>query len=82
MCVTRIDVARRARTPLVHWGEAIVGGAIFANDKARADLDWRPQLGLEAAYADSYAWWEAGGRERYEYDFTADDEVLRELGRD
>jgi nucleoside-diphosphate-sugar epimerase len=76
-----MDVARRARPPLVHWGEAIVGGAIFANDKAKADLAWRPQLGLEAAYADSYAWWDGGGRDRYEYDFAADDAVLRELGR-
>jgi nucleoside-diphosphate-sugar epimerase len=76
-----LDVARRANPPLVHWGEALVGGAIFANDKAKADLAWEPQLGLEAAYADSYAWWDAEGRDRYEYDFSADDAVLRELGR-
>ena len=74
-----LEVARRAPTPLVHWGEAIVGGAIFANDKAKADLSWEPQLGLEAAYRDSFAWWDAGGRDRYEYDFTADDAILREL---
>jgi nucleoside-diphosphate-sugar epimerase len=71
------EVARRARTPLVHWGEAFVGGAIFANDKAKGDLGWQPQLGLEAAYRDSYDWWSTEGRERYEYDFTADDEVAQ-----
>ena len=76
-----LAVARRARPPLVHWGEALVGGAIFANDKAKADLDWAPQLGLEAAYADSYAWWEADGRGLYEYDFSADDAVLADLPR-
>jgi nucleoside-diphosphate-sugar epimerase len=72
-----LEVARRARTPLVHWGEAFVGGAIFANDKAKADLAWRPQLGLEAAYRDSFEWWSAEGRDRYEYDFTADDDLVK-----
>jgi nucleoside-diphosphate-sugar epimerase len=74
-----LEVARRARPPLVHWGEALVGGAMFANDKAKADLDWRPQVGLEAAYQDSYEWWATEGRDRYEYDFTADDAQLREF---
>jgi nucleoside-diphosphate-sugar epimerase len=75
-----LDVARRARTPLVHWGEAFVGGAIFANDKVKTDLSWKPLLGLEAAYRDSYEWWSTEGRDRYEYDFTTDDDLLRELG--
>ncbi|MEY2435066.1 MAG: hypothetical protein QOC92_4791 [Acidimicrobiaceae bacterium] len=74
-----LDVARRQRSPLVHWGEALVGGAIFANDKAKADLSWRPELGLEAAYRDSYSWWQSEGRDRYEYDFTADNALLREV---
>ena len=72
-----LDVARRSTTPLVHWGEAQVGGAIFANDKAKTDLPWQPQFGLEAAYRDSYEWWSAEGRDRYEYDFSADDELVR-----
>jgi len=45
-----LDVARRVSHPLVHWGEALVGGAIFANDEAKADLGWRPEFGLEGAY--------------------------------
>ncbi|MEY2403014.1 MAG: hypothetical protein QOD38_565 [Acidimicrobiaceae bacterium] len=72
-----LDIARRARTPLVHWGEAFVGGAIFANDKAKQNLSWRPQLGLEAAYRDSFDWWNTEGRDRYEYDFSGDDELVR-----
>jgi nucleoside-diphosphate-sugar epimerase len=72
-----LDVARRATAPLVHWGEALVGGAIFANDKAKADLPWQPQFGLEAAYRDSYEWWSSEGRDRYDYDFSADDELVK-----
>ena len=71
-----LDVARRLHPPLVHWGEALVGGAMFANDKAKADLDWQPQFGLEAAYRDSFEWWSGEGRDRYEYDFSGDDAVL------
>jgi nucleoside-diphosphate-sugar epimerase len=74
-----LDVVRRLRVPLVHWGEALVGGAIFANDKVKTDLSWRPQLGLEAAYQDSFNWWNTEGRDRYEYDFSADDILAREL---
>lgn len=74
-----LDVARTVRPPLVHWGEAAVGGAIFANDKAKADLEWAPAFGLERAYQDSYDWWAAGGRDRYEYDFSGDDALLERL---
>jgi nucleoside-diphosphate-sugar epimerase len=72
-----LDIARRANPPLVHWGEALVGGAIFANDKAKTDLPWRPELGLEAAYRDSYEWWNSEGRDLYEYDFGSDDELVK-----
>jgi nucleoside-diphosphate-sugar epimerase len=65
----------------VHWGEALVGGAVFAIDKALRDLDWQPQFGLEDGYRDSYEWFRSGGRERYAFDFSADDEVLARLGR-
>jgi UDP-glucose 4-epimerase len=74
-----VDVARSMRPPLVHWGEALVGGAVFANDKAKRDLGWSPQFGLAAAYQDSFDWWEREGRDRYEYDFSNDETVLRAL---
>lgn len=76
-----LDVARRLGFPLVHWGEAIVGGAMFAVDKALLDLDWRPAYGLEAGYRDSYEWWKNGGRDLYEYDFTNDDKALEAIKR-
>ena len=69
-------IARTRHPPLVHWGEAIMGGTVLSVDKALRDLDWRPELGLEDGYADSYRWFADGGRDRYEYDFSADDEVL------
>jgi len=74
-----LEIARGARPPLVHWGEGIVGGAIVSIDKALADLDWSPSFGLEDGYADSYAWFDKEGRDRFEYDFTADDAVLAQL---
>ena len=60
----------------MHWGEAIVGGAMFSIEKALNDLDWSPDYGLEAAYADSYAWFDREGRDLFEYDFSADDALL------
>jgi nucleoside-diphosphate-sugar epimerase len=74
-----LDIARRARPPLVHWGEGLVGGAMFSIDKALAQLDWEPSFGLEAAYRDSYEWFQAEGRDRFEFDFSGDDAVLAEL---
>lgn len=74
-----LDVAARARPPLVHWGEGIVGGAMFSIDKALAELDWAPVFGLEDAYRDSYRWFDAEGREAFEYDFSADDDLLATL---
>ena len=74
-----MEAARRARPPLLHWGEALVGGAMFSIDAALADLDWTPSFGLEAAYRDSYEWFDREGRDLYEFDFTADDAVLGSL---
>jgi nucleoside-diphosphate-sugar epimerase len=71
-----LETARALRFPLVHWGEAMVGGAMFSVDKALRDLDWRPAFGIESGYRDSYDWWRDGGRQLYDYDFTNDDKAL------
>jgi nucleoside-diphosphate-sugar epimerase len=71
-----MDIARGRTPPLVHWGEALTGGMMFSIDKALHDLDWTPELGVETGYRDSYQWFASGGRDRYEFDFTADDELL------
>jgi nucleoside-diphosphate-sugar epimerase len=74
-----LAVARGLRDPLLHWNEALVGGTIYSIDKALADLDWEPQFGLADGYRDSYEWFAHEGRDRYEYDFSLDDEVLASL---
>lgn len=74
-----MDIARRARPPLLHWGEALVGSAMFSIDAALRDLDWAPSFGLEDGYRDSYEWFDREGRDRYECDFSGDDAVLAEL---
>jgi nucleoside-diphosphate-sugar epimerase len=76
-----VDIARAQRTPLVHWGEGLVGGMFFSIDKALADLEWSPRFGVEDGYRDSYEWFVDSGRDRYEFDFSADDAVLAELAR-
>jgi nucleoside-diphosphate-sugar epimerase len=74
-----LAVARRQPRPLLHWGEAITGGAIFSNDKALSELDWRPAFGLERGYKTSYTWFDRVGRDLFEYDFSGDEALLAQL---
>jgi nucleoside-diphosphate-sugar epimerase len=76
-----MPIARRQNPPLLHWGEGTGGSAILSIEKALADIDWRPELGIEAGYRDSYEWYLREGRARYEFDFSGDDALLAELGR-
>jgi nucleoside-diphosphate-sugar epimerase len=76
-----MDVARRQRPPLLHWGEGLGGAAILSIDKALRDIDWTPEFGIEDGYRDSYAWFVREGRGRYEFDFSQDDALLAQLGR-
>lgn len=75
-----LEVARTMHPPLVHWGEALVGGAFFSIDKALRDLDWQPSFGLEDGYRDSYRWFADGGRDRYDFDFSRDEQFLSGSG--
>lgn len=79
--VMRPDLPAHMRSPIVHWLEASRGSMIFSIAKARRDLGWEPQLSLAESLADSYRWFRAGGRERYVYDFSADEEILAEIDR-
>ena len=71
-----LDYARRLNPPLIHWGEGILGGTVYSIDKALRDLDWAPGYTLAEAYADSYAWFDKEGRDKFDYDFSLDDERL------
>jgi nucleoside-diphosphate-sugar epimerase len=75
-----MERARQQRPPLLHWGEATTGSAMMSIDKALQHLDWTPRFGIESGYRDAYAWWQAEGRGRYEFDFAAEDALLAELG--
>jgi nucleoside-diphosphate-sugar epimerase len=74
-----LAMARSLNPPLVHWGESLTGGTVFSIEKALRDLDWRPRFGLAAAYQDSWEWYDREGRDRYEFDFSRDDELLARL---
>jgi nucleoside-diphosphate-sugar epimerase len=74
-----LPVARRTHPPLLHWGEALTGGATFSIDRALADLDWRPAFGLERGYKTSYTWFDRTGRDLFTYDFSTDDTLLAQL---
>jgi nucleoside-diphosphate-sugar epimerase len=73
-------LARRARPPLLHWGESLNGTAILGVEKALADIDWTPRFGIEDGYRDSYEWYLREGRGRYDFDFSRDEALLAELG--
>src|SRR5581483_3397301 len=67
-----MELARRQRPPLIHWGEGTHGTAVLSIDKALRDIDWTPRFGIVDGYRDSYAWWEREGRDRYQFDFSGD----------
>jgi nucleoside-diphosphate-sugar epimerase len=75
-----MERARQQRPPLLHWGEATMGSAMMSIDKALDHLDWAPQFGIESGFRDGYEWWQSEGRGRYEFDFSAEDALLAELG--
>lgn len=75
------DLPAHMRSPIVHWLEATRGGMVFSIERARVELGWEPTLTLAEGLADSYAWFAAGGRDRYDYDFSADEEILAEIAR-
>lgn len=76
-----MEIARRQRPPLLHWGEGTAGTAILSIDKALRDIDWTPRFGIEDGYRDSYGWYVREGRGRYQFDFARDDALLAEIGR-
>jgi nucleoside-diphosphate-sugar epimerase len=69
------------RSPVGHWLEARHGSMIFSTEAIRRDLGWELRFDLRSGLADSWRWFNEGGRDRYTYDFTADDEILAELER-
>ncbi len=76
------DMPAHMRSPIVHWLEASRGSMVLSIDKIKRELGWEPQMTIAEGLADSYRWFcDEGGREKYEYDFSADDEVLAELER-
>jgi nucleoside-diphosphate-sugar epimerase len=75
-----MELARRQRPPLVHWGESVAGSAMLSIDKALNDIDWSPRFGIEDGYRDAYEWWDREGRGLYEFDFSAEDALLAQLG--
>ncbi len=76
------DMPADMRSPIVHWLEASRGSMVFSIDKIRRDLGWEPRLSIAEGLADSYRWFaQEGGREKYEYDFSADAAVLAEIER-
>jgi nucleoside-diphosphate-sugar epimerase len=75
-----MEIARKQRPPLMHWGEALTGTAILSIDKALRDIDWVPRFGIEDGYRDSYEWWQREGHTLYDVDFSRDDALLAELG--
>ncbi len=76
------DMPAHMRSPIVHWLEASRGSMVIAIDKIKRDLGWEPRMTIAEGLTDSYRWFrDEGGRAKYEYDFSADAEVLAEIER-
>jgi len=71
--------AAAASPPLIHWGEALTGGMVFDTSKTRQELGWSPSFDVAGGYRDSYEWFCAGGRDRYDFDFSGDERILAAL---
>lgn len=76
-----LELLRREDRQLIHWNEGTAGGTVVSTAKALNELDWTPRFGLEEAYLDSYAWYDAGGRNSYQFDFSDDEWLLAEIDR-
>ncbi len=74
------DTAKGIRPPILHWAEWYRGGAVFSVGRLRRDIGWEPAIGLREGLADSYRWYQAEGRDIYEFDYSHDDSVLEMLG--
>ena len=75
-----IEIARRQRPPLLHWGEALAGSAVLSHEKLTGHTGWKPHFGIEAGYRDSWNWYQREGRGLYHFDFEPEDSLLAELG--
>lgn len=73
------DLPAHMRSPIVHWLEASRGSMVFSIDRIRRDIGWEPRFSLAEGLADSWNWFRSGGRDRYVYDFSADDAIVAEL---
>ena len=55
--------------------------SVYANDKARNDLDWAPAYTMRDGLEMTYNWWLEEGLDQEGWDFSKDDEVLRRVSR-
>lgn len=53
---------------------------IYANEKARRDIDWSPTYRMGDGLAMTYQWWKAQPATEEDWDFSAEDRALAELG--
>lgn len=75
------DLPADMRSPIVHWLEASRGSMVIGIDKIRRELGWEPRMTLAEGLADSYRWFDQGGRDLYDYDFSEDERILAEMER-
>lgn len=53
---------------------------IYSIQKAREQLDFRPQYGMETGLRHSYEWYVSKGMEKTEFDFSYEDELIQRYG--
>jgi len=74
---------QRTRDRLSDWNEWEIGSRIFDLSKSRERLGWQPRRRIAEEMPMTYAWFRDGGRERFSFDWSFDDEILeRQRARD
>lgn len=67
---------RATRDRLSDWNEWEIGSRIFDLSKGRELLGWQPARRIYEEIPRAYAWFKAGGRDQYRFDFAFDDEIV------
>jgi nucleoside-diphosphate-sugar epimerase len=67
---------RRTRDRLSDWNEWEIGSRIFDLSKSRERLGWQPRRRIAEEMPSTHAWFRDHGRDRFNFDWSFDDEIL------
>ena len=76
-----VDMERMRAMKVPVWPYAWRESQVFTIEKAKRDLGWEPGFDLETGHRQTYDWFQREGlAEMPQYDFSAEEQALAELG--